>query len=230
MLGWIKGSDADRNLAQMGDIAARLEQAAVLPEVHRLWWVVAAVLESLRDGTLETSVSLKRLMGQTDREIKRLLNIGEERFGAQPPRDLVNNFLYYIARVSNASPRVKEIRSVFNLGELVPGNDQVEAVRESLAAPSAKLMQTVAEAIREDLARVKDVLDIYLRTGMAHPEELVPQVEMLKKIGDTLGVLGLGELREIIGTQRSGLDEVATGAVEAEVSRPPGMAMPTTRR
>ena len=56
-------------------------------------------------------------------------------------------------------------------------------------------MATVGSAIKEDLGRVKDVLDIFVRTGMNKSSELVPQLELLKKISDTLGVLGLGELR-----------------------------------
>ena len=56
-------------------------------------------------------------------------------------------------------------------------------------------MHTVAAAIREDLSKVKDVLDIFVRRGGGQPEELAPQVGLLRKIGDTLGVLGLGELR-----------------------------------
>ncbi|MEO1204368.1 MAG: Hpt domain-containing protein, partial [Pseudomonadota bacterium] len=79
--------------------------------------------------------------------------------------------------------------------ELLPGDRQVEEARAGLAAPGARLMQTVAAAIREDLARVKDVLDIYVRTGQSDTAELAPQLEMLKKISDTLGVLGLGNLR-----------------------------------
>ncbi|MEJ2089439.1 MAG: hypothetical protein P8Y69_13405, partial [Gammaproteobacteria bacterium] len=224
LLGLLKGEDPGRNLGQMAEISARLEGAATLPEVRQLWWVASGILESLRDGHLDTSVSLKRLIGQVDREIKRLHSIGEERFAAQPPRELVNNLLYYIARVTQPSSRVREIREAFNLADLVPANEQVEAVRESLAAPSTKLMQTVAEAIREDLARVKDVLDIYLRTGMAHPEELVPQVDLLKKIGDTLGVLGLGELREIVQSRRDELEQIAAGRGPAEESQLVGMA------
>ena len=56
-------------------------------------------------------------------------------------------------------------------------------------------MKTVAAAIREDLTRVKDVLDIFVRKGATQVDDLVPQLEMLRKIGDTLGVLGLGQLR-----------------------------------
>ncbi len=212
LLGWIRGNDAERSLRHIGEIAERLERAAVETEVHRLWWVVAGVAEALLNGTLEPSVSLKRLMGQADREMKRLMTIGEARYAAQPPRELINNLLYYIARVQNPGPRVEAIRKAYRLDDLVPGNDQVEAVRESLAAPSARLMQTVADAIREDLARVKDVLDIYVRTGMEHVEELVPQIELLKKIGDTLGVLGLGELREIVNARREELEAITSGA------------------
>ena len=69
---------------------------------------------------------------------------------------------------------------------------QLAAAREALSAPSVKLMETVASAIKEDLARVKDVLDIFVRTGMNNSAELVPQLDLLKKISDTLGVLGLG--------------------------------------
>ncbi len=54
--------------------------------MHRLWWVVTAITEALVSGSLETSVSLKRLMGQVDREMKRLISIGEKRYAAQPPR------------------------------------------------------------------------------------------------------------------------------------------------
>ena len=52
-------------------------------------------------------------------------------------------------------------------------------------------MRTVAAAIREDLGKVKDVLDIFVRRG-GQPAELEPQVGMLRKIGDTLGVLVSG--------------------------------------
>ena len=39
-----------------------------------------------------------------------------------------------------------------------------------------------ADALRDDLARVKDVLDIFVRTGLSQIDELRPQVELLRKI------------------------------------------------
>lgn len=214
LLGWIRG-DGTGVLPQLRQVAERLEAAATSEVVHQLWWVVSGVLEALADQGIEPSVAVKRLIGQADREMKRLYSVGEARFASQPPVDLINNLLYYIARSTSAGERVSAIREAFNLSGLIPGDAQIEAAREGLAAPSVRLMQTVASAISEDLTRVKDVLDIYVRTGMERVDELAPQVELLKRIGDTLGVLGLGELRDMIRTQQAVLEEVVGAAKPA---------------
>ena len=88
-------------------------------------------------------------------------------------------------------------------------DDSIEQERESLSAPSVKLMRTVAAAIKEDLSKVKDVLDIFVRRGGGRNDELMPQLELLKKISDTLGVLGLGELRQRVQQEVSELSETS---------------------
>ena len=210
LLGWIQGGDSAGHLKTLSDVALNLEASANRDDMHQLWWVAGGVLESLQNGGLETSVALKRLLGQVDRQIKLLIDEGVEAFDNHPVTDLLNNLLYYVARSSNAGERISEIRAAFNLAELLPGDEQVEHARESLSAPSVKLMKTVASAIKEDLARVKDVLDIFVRTGMNKSAELVPQLELLKKISDTLGVLGLGELRGDIESEIERLKTVVS--------------------
>ncbi len=217
LLGWITGGDSARHLKTLGNVLDTLERSATRDDMLQLWWVAGGVLESLQNGGLETSVALKRLLGQTDRQMKRLIDEGIDAFDNHPVTDLLNNLLYYVARSSNAGERISEIRAAFNLSELLPGDEQVEHAREALSAPSVKLMQTVASAIKEDLARVKDVLDIYVRTGLNKSSELVPQLDLLKKISDTLGVLGLGELRGNINAEIDRLKQVVeTGGTASE--------------
>jgi len=210
LLGWLKGGDSERYLNTLAEVAGKLEAAANRDDMHQLWWVTGGLLESLQNGGLKTSVALKRLLGQTDRQMKRLIDEGPQAFDNHPITDLLNNLLYYVARSSNAGPRISEIRAAFNLSDLLPGDEQVEQARENLSAPSAKLMQTVGAAIKEDLGRVKDVLDIYVRTGLNKSSDLVPQLDLLKKISDTLGVLGLGRLRGDIEAEIDHLKEVVT--------------------
>jgi len=208
LLGWITGGDTDRHLKTLSGVLNTLERSATRDDMLQLWWVAGGVLESLQNGGLETSVALKRLLGQTDRQMKLLIDEGVDAFDQHPVTDLLNNLLYYVARSGNAGERISEIRAAFNLSELLPGDEQVEHAREALSAPSVKLMKTVASAIKEDLARVKDVLDIYVRTGLNKSSELVPQLDLLKKISDTLGVLGLGELRGDINSEIDRLKQV----------------------
>ena len=216
LIGWIRGERLEQNLESLSSVAQKLEQIATRQPVFQLWWVVGAVLEALQDNGLEGGVSVKRLLGLADREIKRLYEQGEARYAQSPPVELLNNLLYYVARASASGPRVTAVRASFRLSELLPVDESVEQERENLSAPSVKLMQTVAAAIREDLGKVKDVLDIFLRRGAGQVQELAPQAQMLRKIGDTLGVLGLGELRASVLAETDRLEKIVAGQLKAD--------------
>jgi chemosensory pili system protein ChpA (sensor histidine kinase/response regulator) len=190
-----------------------MESHAATQPLFQLWWVVSAVIEALRDGGLEGNVSLKRLLGHVDREMRRLHEAGEQAYSASPPVELVNNLLYYVARARSAGPRITSVRASFRLDEVLAASEQAGDATETLSAPSVRLMKTVAAAIREDLTRVKDVLDIFVRKGATQVDDLVPQLEMLRKIADTLGVLGLGQLRDRV----QGEIETLAGIVDRRV-------------
>jgi chemosensory pili system protein ChpA (sensor histidine kinase/response regulator) len=210
LLGYIRGERTVQNLEILAKVAEKLEQVATTQPVFQLWWVTGAILEGVRANGLESSATLKRLLGQADRQIKALYELGEARYCEDPPVDLLNNLLYYVARASTTSGRIAAVRASFKLTELLPVDDSIEHERESLSAPSVKLMRTVAAAIKEDLSKVKDVLDIFVRRGGGRSEELIPQLELLKKISDTLGVLGLGELRQRVQEEISELSDIVT--------------------
>ena len=211
LIGWIRGERPEQNLEIMSAVSARLEQVATQQPVFQLWWVVGALIEAMRENGVESSISLKRLLGLADREMKRLFEWGEARYAQSPPVELLNNLLYYVARATSGGPRVAAVRASFRLAELLPVYESIEQERENLSAPSIKLMHTVAAAIREDLSKVKDVLDIFVRRGGGQPEELGPQIVLLKKIGDTLGVLGLGELRGRVQEATKRLEGIVAG-------------------
>jgi chemosensory pili system protein ChpA (sensor histidine kinase/response regulator) len=215
LVGWIRGERPEQNLEILETVAHQLEQVATRQPVFQLWWVVGAIIEALREGGLETGVSVKRLLGLADREILQLYTQGEGRYAQNPPVELLNNLLYYAARATTNGPKITAVRASFRLNELLLVDDSVEQERENLSAPSVKLMHTVSAAIREDLGKVKDVLDIYVRRG-GQPAELEAQVGMLRKIGDTLGVLGLGELRQLVLEETGRLEAMAAGKTPAD--------------
>jgi chemosensory pili system protein ChpA (sensor histidine kinase/response regulator) len=218
LLGWIRGEHSTEALGALADIADEFERAAATQPLFQLWWVVGAVIEALQQGGIDASVSVKRLLGNADREIRRLQEQGEPGYASSPPVELLNNLLFYVARSASSGTRVTSVRRSFRLGEVLASGELIDVAPETLSAPSVRLMKTVAAAIREDLTRVKDVLDIFVRRGATQVDELAPQLEMLRKIGDTLGVLGLGALRNRVQGEIDSL----LGIVERR--EPPGDA------
>ena len=218
LIGWIRGERVEQHLETLAKVAQKLEQIATRQPVFQLWWVIGAVVEALQQHGLEGGQSVKRLLGLGDREIRRLYEQGEARYAQSPAVELLNNLLYYVGRSESAGARVTAVRNSFRLTELLPVDESIEQERENLSAPSIKLMQTVAAAIREDLAKVKDVLDIFVRRGAGQPQELYSQVELLRKIGDTLGVLGLGDLRAKVQFETDRLTKIVEGSLKADES------------
>ena len=114
--------------------------------------------------------------------------------------------------------RVRDVKRAFDLDKLLPAADDLNRERDNLAGPSPDLMRTVGAAIRDDLSQVKDGLDIFLRLGKQDATELQSQRELLRKIGDTLGMLGLEHLRGDVEQERARLGQLITG--DADVLEP----------
>ena len=196
LLGWIRGEQTAENLHHLSEIAMQFEQAASTQPLFQLWWVVGAVLEALQAGGIEPNVSVKRLLGHVDRELKRLQDRRAALCRCAAGRSCSTTCCTTSRKARRPATRVAAVRESFGLHDMVAAADVVGDGRaEALSAPSVRLMRTVAAAIREDLTRVKDVLDIFVRKGATQVDDLQPQLEMLRKISDTLGVLGLGALR-----------------------------------
>src|SRR6202044_1927839 len=90
LLGYIRAERMEQNLEILAKVAEKLEQVATTQPVFQLWWVIGAILEAVRANGLEGSATLKRLLGQADRQIKLLYELGEVHYAEDPPVDLLN--------------------------------------------------------------------------------------------------------------------------------------------
>ena len=92
-----------------------------------------------------------------------------------------------------------------------PSEAELEHARGSLAGRNRALLDTVSAALKEDLLRVKDALDLHLRSGLADVAALQPQAEALDRIGETLGMIGLESARSLIQEQGKIVHGIASG-------------------
>ncbi|WP_175497944.1 Hpt domain-containing protein [Dokdonella immobilis] len=217
LLKWFRDSSQTQNPLRLRDVLDRLRSTVASgEEARRLFWIAAGVAEAIGEGALESGASVKLLFGSVDREIRRFAEIGEEGLNSAPPRELVKGLLYYIAHSTSQSPRVEEIRQTYALGSLLPTDQEVAHAKSSISGHNRALLDTVSVAIKEDLLRVKEALDIFLRAQQRDPADLMSQIDLLDRVRDTLGMLGLGVPRRVVTEQRSTIEDIAQGRREAD--------------
>ncbi len=217
LLKWFRDAGNPQHPARLRDVLDRLRATvAAGEEPRRLFWVAAGVADAISDGSLEPSVSVRLLFGGVDREIRRFAEQGEVGMQVISPHILVQNLLYYIAHSGSKADRVAAIRDTYALDSLLPTDREVAHAKSSISGHNRTLLDTVSVAIKDDLMRVKESLDIYLRAQQRDPADLLGQVELLDRVRDTLGMLGLGVPRRVVTEQRSTIEEIAQGRREAD--------------
>ncbi|MBS0557908.1 MAG: Hpt domain-containing protein [Proteobacteria bacterium] len=216
LLRWIRDDNAAEQLKRMIDVLDRLRAACTQEDARRLWWVSSGVLEGVASGAVEANPAVKLLFGKVDREIKRLVDGGEAAFRVAPPADLTKNLLFYIAHAGAGGERAAAIRTTYKLDTLLPSEKELEHAKGSISGHNRSLLDTVSVAIKDDLLRVKEALDIFLRAQNPDPTELMAQADVLDRVGDTLGMLGLGVPRRVVTEQRKIVEEMSNKSRPAD--------------
>lgn len=212
LLHWLKNeADAATALARIGKISELLAGSAELGGVHQLWRVVAAVIEALLGQGLDESLEVKRLIGRSGAQIKLMAAEGEHKAEAAVG-DLSLQLLYFIGRSRGHGPRATVMRKAFQLQQLLPGATQLEELRRRIHGPNTTLLMRVSDEIRADFAKIKDVIDLAVRAGSKTLPDMEGTRKSLKRISDTLSILGLGTLQRIVDNQSQLLDALGENA------------------
>lgn len=207
LLGWFRNQDTEGAFKRMSQVIGKLRSASTHDKSKRLWWVALAIMDSLKHNGVESSVALKSLMGKVDRQLRQLASVGEDQFARELQDDLTKNLLYYVARSTDASQRVTEVKARFNLERYLPDDAELANAERQLGGPNQELLGRVSEAIQEDINQAKDAVEVFVHGDRSDIQLLKPLVPLYAKIADTLGMLGLGRARENILQQKVKLEE-----------------------
>ena len=214
LVGVIRNQDMATNLGYMARVFARLETLCKEAPLGPLWQIASGMVEGLANGSVSHGTSVRTLLRQVDKELKRLVEQGADGINQAAPDDLAKNLLFYIAKASTQSPRIRVLKEQYRLDDALPDTDVVDEERARLAGPDRDAMRSVVAALCEELVRVKDSLDLFVRSDRSKVAELESLMAPLKQIGDTLAVLGFGQPRKVILDQIDVVHGLATGQRE----------------
>ena len=191
LLDWYRNGAESSGLQSLIDVLDHLQQHAGSEPAARLWWVSSGVAELLRDGILEVTPDIKRLFGQIDRAIKRLMDQGEAVFSDVLTDDLLKNLLFHIYKTQGSSPCVVAIKSTYGLDKAAAGSSSAANDDAVLPTCSEQLLQTVSGTVREDIVRIKEQLDEFLKDDRDNLEVLTSVADELHALGNMLGMIGV---------------------------------------
>lgn len=216
LVGVIRNQDLPTNLGYMARVFARLEMLCKDAPLGALWQIASGVVEGLAGGGVANGTTIRTLLRQVDRELKRLVEQGADGINQAAPDELTKNLLFYVAKAPAQSARIQALKAEYNLDEALPDSNVVDAERAQLAGPDRGAMRSVVAALCEELVRVKDSLDLFVRSDRMGLADLGALQAPLKQIADTLAVLGFGQPRRIILDQIEVVEALARGQRKAD--------------
>ena len=214
LVGVIRNQDLGTNLGYMARVFARLESLCKDAPLGGLWQIASGMVEGLANGSVVNGTSVRTLLRQVDKELKRLVEQGADGINQSAPDELTKNLLFYVAKAPAQSPRIRALKEQYRLDEALPDNEVVDEERARLAGPDRDAMRSVVAALCEELVRVKDSLDLFVRSDRSQPGELDALLAPLKQIADTLAVLGFGQPRKVILDQIDVVHSLSLGQRE----------------
>ncbi|HEB81508.1 MAG TPA: hybrid sensor histidine kinase/response regulator [Gammaproteobacteria bacterium] len=212
LLDYIRNNKEQAGLKRIRAVLNSLVKVSAEAEVQRLWMVVSALAEGLMKEGINANLSIKMLMGAVDRQLKLLIDVGEEAFVKDYSRELVTNMLYYIGTCDVESDTINAVKDAYHLDDLMPHDDEAAGTVGGL---NADLFDTVSKGISEDLGQVKDVLELYMHSAEPDLAQLEPVAEQLVRIADTYGMLGMGAIRQSVMNQADVIKKIVAGEEQA---------------
>lgn len=198
LAGLLREDHGPSNLEDMARVFARLEALCQGAPLLPLWQVTSALVEGMLTGVVANSPALRSLLKASDKQLKRLLVQGINGINQPAPDELLKSLLFYVAKVTRPTPRMQSLKERYGLDEALPDSAVVDAERARLAGPDRNAMGSVLGALCEELVRVKERLDLFVRSDRQHTQDLEPLLAPLRQIADTLAVLGFGQPRKVI--------------------------------
>lgn len=158
----------------------------------RLWALAAASME--RQGADRDGATLPLLRG-LDAEIRSLADTPEQALYAPAPAMLADALRQLLEPASQSdSARIIAVRNQWSAAAAGGADDFSTGADDATIA-------TVAGALHEELAGIRDQLDLFARGSVKDTAALAGLAEVLQRVAGTLGVVGLDELQALISSQ-----------------------------
>lgn len=197
LLSWLRNQDNDV-LGSMRDIVDRLREISRFGAVSQLWWVAGAYLDLLQEGDAGEGDARKRLLGQLDQQIRRLVDDGEAALVRDPPEQLVKAMLYEIGRSHVETERTRQVKELFEL-ELILTGVSADYAAVMARLPDADALRQLSQRVRNHLVTAQGKLSDYFGQNDGDSRTMIAVIENVTAVSAAAKQLEIPGIADLAG-------------------------------
>ena len=208
MLNWLRGADARAHLARMSEALASLQKHAHLGFIEQLFWVAGGLAAALSAGALEATNERKKLFSRLDQQLKKFIDGADKPMQRAGAEAITKAMLFELGSAKSSDGLIGEIKRAFDLDTLLGTTTGTVASSSDLYdLPTPEALRAISDALGKEIRSAQEMLSAFFDGGAGETASLGSLVELLQRMSGTLGMLGVGILRnlvdELVGVARA---------------------------
>ncbi len=195
----IRNEEIKINLSRVLNALEFIRQSTQGSCVSHLWNIATALVEGLVNDSIELNPDTLELLRKTDGNIKLLADAGVAGLDHKPEDQLLKSMLYFIANCEDNAPHIQRIKNKYHLSDYQLTADSKQS--SQISAPDTITTKVVVGLLKEELERIKDTVDLHMRTEGASGAGLDSLGPGMRRMASTLELLNLEAARSTVADQ-----------------------------
>ncbi|CAA0118894.1 Uncharacterised protein [BD1-7 clade bacterium] len=196
LIGLIREENLEFKLQLMHRAVSRLAKA-VAGEGRTQWRLTEAVLEGLMSGDLSLSFTRKRVLSRVDALIRQALE-SNDLSSASGDAALMAELVYLIEISSCSHSAAQEVHDKLGLNYLAFDDRALQRERSVMQGPNAETIIVMVDALKEELAQAKQVLEIAAQDPASNDADMTSLAGLFQRTSDILAVVGVQTPSQIL--------------------------------
>ncbi|PID41396.1 MAG: chemotaxis protein [Proteobacteria bacterium] len=169
--------------------------------LRQLWCLVHIVAEAMRETGMVMTNPRKKLFMKIERYTKEMVYLGRVATSKTAPDSIIRELVFLLALSGSRTEKTLFILNGYGKESLEFNDRRMIRHRKLLLGPGVDALQALSNAFQEELAQLKDKLDIIERGIDPDVSEFSNVVNIFKRLAGTLSMLELNQLADLVGTQ-----------------------------
>ncbi len=207
VLNIARNLDVEKNVRYLAQIGQRIHKISQNTAQETFWRAALGLFEAVEEGSLSISNEVADLLLEMDKLLINIASTGPEAMQDTAPDSVHRSVKALLVTVESECPLVNDLQKLWS--EELKTPSELQAM-----GPDRDTLQSVVDALLEELASIKDYIDLFVRNQNHQEVDLEPALPVFQRVINTMMVLGLGDALRTVRRQAESVQQMVSGQLE----------------